>query len=63
MASVINAFNAVGLVCMQNISKPLLLISVTTALVDRSKHVDQPNETGDNATSTSATSLHLDTEG
>lgn len=63
MASVINAFNAVGLVCMQNISKPLLLISVTTALVDHSKHVDQPNETGDNATSTSATSLHLDTEG
>lgn len=48
---------------IQNISKPLLLISVTTALVDHSKHVDQPNDTGDNATSTLATSLHLDTEG
>jgi hypothetical protein len=47
---------------IQSISKPLLLISVTTALVDHSKHVDEPNETGD-ATSTSATSLHLDTEG
>lgn len=49
--------------CMQSISKPLLLISVTTALVDHSKHVDEPNETGDDATSTSATSLHLDAEG
>ncbi|KAJ4821729.1 Sec14p-like phosphatidylinositol transfer family protein [Rhynchospora pubera] len=48
---------------IQNISKPLLLISVTTALVDHSKHVDKPNETIDDADETSATSSHLDAGG